>query len=70
MENQVITVHIDFVAQYGYNIIRILLLYIGHTGAGGAFMNIRPSAAIRQNYNEIADLCRETGEPIFLTKNG
>ena len=23
-------------------------------------MNIRPSAAIRQNYNEIADLCRET----------
>ena len=33
-------------------------------------MNIRPSAAIRQNYNEIADLCRETAEPIFLTKNG
>ncbi len=33
-------------------------------------MNIRPSAAIRQNYNEIADLCRETEEPIFLTKNG
>ena len=31
-------------------------------------MNIRPSAAIRQNYNEIADLCRETAEPIFLTK--
>ena len=30
-------------------------------------MNIRPSAAIRQNYNEIADLCRETAEPIFLT---
>lgn len=33
-------------------------------------MNIRPSAAIRQNYNEIADLCRKTAEPIFLTKNG
>lgn len=33
-------------------------------------MNIRPSAAIRQNYNEIADMCRETAEPIFLTKNG
>ena len=33
-------------------------------------MNIRPSAAIRQNYNEIADLCRETAEPVFLTKNG
>ena len=33
-------------------------------------MNIRPSAAIRQNYNEIADLCRKTGEPVYLTKNG
>ena len=33
-------------------------------------MNIRPSAAIRQNYNEIADMCRKTGEPVFLTKNG
>ena len=33
-------------------------------------MNIRPSAAIRQNYNEIARLCRETGEPVYLTKNG
>ncbi|MBE6120916.1 MULTISPECIES: type II toxin-antitoxin system Phd/YefM family antitoxin [Faecalicoccus] len=33
-------------------------------------MNIRPSAAIRQNYNEIADLCRQTKEPVFLTKNG
>ncbi len=33
-------------------------------------MNIKPSAAIRQNYNEIADLCRKTSEPIFLTKNG
>ena len=33
-------------------------------------MNIRPSAAIRQNYNEIADMCRTTAEPVFLTKNG
>ena len=33
-------------------------------------MIIKPSAAIRQNYNEIADLCREAKEPIFLTKNG
>ena len=32
-------------------------------------MNIRPSAAIRQNYNEIADMCRKTAEQIFLTKN-
>lgn len=33
-------------------------------------MNIRPSAAIRQNYNEIADMCRKTALPVFLTKNG
>ena len=31
---------------------------------------IKPSAAIRQNYTEIANLCKETGEPVFLTKNG
>ena len=33
-------------------------------------MNIRPSASIRQNYNDIAEMCRKTKEPIFLTKNG
>ena len=33
-------------------------------------MIIRPSAAIRQNYNEIAEQCRKTREPVFLTKNG
>lgn len=31
---------------------------------------IKPSAAIRQNYTEISNLCKTTGEPIFLTKNG
>ncbi|KLU63376.1 hypothetical protein CEB3_c02460 [Peptococcaceae bacterium CEB3] len=33
-------------------------------------MQIKPSASIRQNYNEIADLCRSTGEPVYLAKNG
>jgi hypothetical protein len=33
-------------------------------------MNIKPSAAIRNNYNEISRLCKESGEPVFLTKNG
>ena len=33
-------------------------------------MIIRPSAAIRQNYNEIAEQCRKTEEPVLLTKNG
>ena len=33
-------------------------------------MQIKPSAAIRQNYNEIADMCRKSAEPVFLTKKG
>lgn len=33
-------------------------------------MNIRPSASIRQNYNEISELCKKSGEPVYLTKNG
>ncbi len=31
---------------------------------------IKPSAAIRNNYNQISQLCKETGEPVYLTKNG
>lgn len=31
---------------------------------------IKPSAAIRNNYNEISALCKETREPVILTKNG
>ncbi len=31
---------------------------------------IKPSATIRQNYNEIAKLCRESASPVYLTKNG
>ncbi len=31
---------------------------------------IKPSAAIRQDYNAISKLAKETGQPIFLTKNG
>lgn len=33
-------------------------------------INIRPSAAIRKNYNKISELCRQTGEPVYLTRNG
>ena len=33
-------------------------------------MIIRPSATIRQNYNEISEMCKKTKEPVFLTKNG
>jgi len=33
-------------------------------------MNIKPSAAIRKNYNEISEMCKRTKEPVYLTKNG
>lgn len=33
-------------------------------------MIIKASAAIRQNYNEISELCKKAKEPVFLTKNG
>ncbi|MDY4611526.1 MAG: type II toxin-antitoxin system prevent-host-death family antitoxin [Sphaerochaetaceae bacterium] len=33
-------------------------------------MYIKPSAVIRQNYNDIAQLCKDSGEPVYLTKNG
>lgn len=31
---------------------------------------IRPSADLRNNYNEISEFCHEYSEPIFITKNG
>lgn len=33
-------------------------------------MQIKPSAAIRKNYNAVSELCKKTGEPVYLTKNG
>ena len=33
-------------------------------------MLIKPSTALRHEYNAIADLCKEKQEPVFLTKNG
>lgn len=33
-------------------------------------MQIKPSATIRQNYNEVSSLCKKTKEPVYLTKNG
>lgn len=31
---------------------------------------IRPSADLRNNYNEISSFCKEYNEPVFITKNG
>jgi len=31
---------------------------------------IRPSADLRNKYNEISELCHEYSEPVFITRNG
>lgn len=33
-------------------------------------MTILPSTSLRNQYNEISEKCKTTGEPVFLTKNG
>lgn len=33
-------------------------------------MTILPSTSLRNQYNEISEKCKATGEPIYLTKNG
>lgn len=33
-------------------------------------MKIKPSSYIRNDYAELSSYCRETGEPVYLTKNG
>ena len=33
-------------------------------------MMIRPSTAIRNEYNEISRTCHESGKPVLITKNG
>lgn len=32
-------------------------------------MKILPSTKIQQNYDEIAEVCKTTGEPVYLTKD-
>ncbi len=33
-------------------------------------MTILPSTSLRNQYSEISERCKATGEPIYLTKNG
>ncbi len=33
-------------------------------------MTIKPYKAIKNNYNEIVEICKNTHEPVFLTNNG
>ena len=33
-------------------------------------MKISPASSMKENYDELVDLCRESQEPVFLTENG
>jgi PHD/YefM family antitoxin component YafN of YafNO toxin-antitoxin module len=55
---------VEKVVKLAYNKVKILL------HARCRVMKIKPSASIRKNYNDIAELCKESGEPVYLTKNG
>jgi hypothetical protein len=35
---------------------------------GGIMPTIRPSADLRNNYNEISELCHEYSEPVFINQ--
>lgn len=37
---------------------------------GSAYMIIKPSAALRNDYTSVSNLAKETEEPIYITKNG
>ncbi|UYO64306.1 type II toxin-antitoxin system Phd/YefM family antitoxin [Acetobacterium wieringae] len=32
--------------------------------------NIKTNTDLKNNYNELSKFCHETGEPVFITKNG
>ena len=36
----------------------------------GCMPTIRPSADLRNNYNEISEYCHKYTEPVFITRNG
>jgi prevent-host-death family protein len=52
-----------------YQNLGILLIYFYYLEET-TMPKIRPSADLRNNYNEISDFCHKSSEPVFITKNG
>jgi len=55
---------IDDIAKLMYNFV------IFRFWEGAEMPTIRPSAYLRNNYNEISEFCHANLEPVFITKNG
>ncbi len=58
MDIQSTAIDSTIIPKYNYNVARSYC------------MTILPSAEIRQRYNNVVRICQETGEPVYLTKNG
>jgi prevent-host-death family protein len=52
-----------FLKKFEYNIFRLIKEVY-------QMPNIKSSTELRNSYNEISSFCRESGEPVFITKNG
>jgi prevent-host-death family protein len=53
------------------SVLKKLVYNIFRSGKEDRFMpNIKSSTDLRNNYNEISTFCRESREPVFITKNG
>lgn len=55
--------NIATIAETVYNYIKIMIYEV-------AFMIIKASASLRNEYSKISSLAHETNEPIYITKNG